>query len=784
MDAKHLICMKKLFIVLLALNSVLHLNAQVNLQTGTATFSLPIFNWQDDRSRLSSSIGLDYNSGNGLKVNEVSSNIGQGWSLMGGGVVTRMQVGEPDDQMANEGDGTTGDINKYPAGYLYNPTDASQGCPNGLFYFPLYGDQNHIYKQHNSISADREQDYFAVQFNGRSATFVLGKNNGDQGISIGNNKLKIWFQRDPGSASAQHIRTTITAFFVQDENGLIYTFNQPGLTKVLHLHPAIPGPGLSLDQPTFQPTVQLNSVYYQSAFDDIPLSYNPYIVSNWYLTSIHDPLSGRSIMFNYTIRYINNQNGDVISYTTGNGVADLVIQTSVTRYVTVTHYQSITQTPVLTSVQFPDNHAVIFNYDVNNPRVDLNGDYPMSSIELQYNFLPVARYLLGSTYFVWNSYGYPATDDQRLAARLCLRSVTKVGAYLKESQSPYLFDYYTGTNTTNDFVPPPFYYEHDNWGYYNPASYPGGAVNPMPLLTTQLKGSIAYQLMQLSYAQLSNYASANFSIDNGYPKNGLLKTITYPAGKTLTYEYLQNSYNRMVDQNTVQTANNTFIGGVHVSRISETDGGYSNGSGSPIVTNYTYVDATGTLSSQWGYENALYSLVENNTSKVTGAHSHPVSGCSFDFIYPGILSREESQSISNESTAVELLKLLNYSIVAASFTFDIVTLVATSNPISLMYDVIVTIAQWVFANCETDAVWGTTTIYQNGGNFNGNNTYPILFSPGLRWRRAVPRLHPEILNLALLPPESARPFLNLLTFTITPFGTPSGVIRPIGTCFP
>src|SRR5258706_9424724 len=72
--------------------------AQINLQTGSATFSLPMFNWQDDKSRLNSMIALSYNSGNGLRVNDVASDAGQGWSLISGGVISRNQVGEPDDQ--------------------------------------------------------------------------------------------------------------------------------------------------------------------------------------------------------------------------------------------------------------------------------------------------------------------------------------------------------------------------------------------------------------------------------------------------------------------------------------------------------------------------------------------------------------------------------------------------------------------------------------------------------------------------------------------------------------
>src|SRR5579872_6012258 len=105
---------------LMVLNCTIFLHrislAQVNLQTGSATYSMSIFNWQDDKSRLISTIALNYNSGGGLKVNDVASNEGQGWTMFAGGVITRMQVGEPDDQQAHGSDANDADITKYPNG--------------------------------------------------------------------------------------------------------------------------------------------------------------------------------------------------------------------------------------------------------------------------------------------------------------------------------------------------------------------------------------------------------------------------------------------------------------------------------------------------------------------------------------------------------------------------------------------------------------------------------------------------------------------------------------------
>ena len=113
--------MKKAFIsVLLFLLTLPKTIGQVVPQSGTASFSLPIFNWQDNKSRLKAFVALAYNSGNGIKVNELASSVGQGWSLLQGGVVTRIQVGLPDDQKAYSSTSPESikDLKKYPNGRL------------------------------------------------------------------------------------------------------------------------------------------------------------------------------------------------------------------------------------------------------------------------------------------------------------------------------------------------------------------------------------------------------------------------------------------------------------------------------------------------------------------------------------------------------------------------------------------------------------------------------------------------------------------------------------------
>ncbi len=147
---------KLLFIISAVVCFTADMSAQVNLQTGSATFSLPILEWKHDRSRLASNVAITYNSGSGLKVTDVASNIGQGWSLIAGGVITRLQVGGPDDQGAYAGNGSEMDTRKYPAGYINATIPAYEGCPNALTKYPIYKSKNQVYTQHNVLAEDKE----------------------------------------------------------------------------------------------------------------------------------------------------------------------------------------------------------------------------------------------------------------------------------------------------------------------------------------------------------------------------------------------------------------------------------------------------------------------------------------------------------------------------------------------------------------------------------------------------------------------------------------------------
>jgi hypothetical protein len=108
--------------------------------------------------------------------------------------------------------------------------------------------------------------------------------------------------------------------------------------------------------------------------------------------------------------------------------------------VVITYRKSIAQTPDLSSIIFPDGHNVSFNY-TSTEREDLKGAFPLSHIDMSYLGRSLSRYKLNTTYFIRNRYGTPITDFQKRDARLCLKSVQKIGVDLKEEALPYIFDF-------------------------------------------------------------------------------------------------------------------------------------------------------------------------------------------------------------------------------------------------------------------------------------------------------------------------------------------------------
>jgi len=716
------------FIVLfIALGPCFSSFAQVNMQTGSAVFSIPMFEWKDDKSRLFSAVALSYSSGSGLKVNDIASNVGQGWNLTAGGVITRMQAGEPDDQPAYAGAYPSRhdqDVTKYPAGYLYAPSTApmENGCPAALTYYPTYGGKNVLYAAHNEIAQDRQLDRFAFQFNGKSGIFVIDTSGGWHGVALGDTKMKISLQLDP-TMTSQGIRTTITSFTITDVDGLIYKFTQHGLTKLLKAVFS----NADGSKTSNQPKISNGGVYCQSGFDVGPTAgptwynqymANPFIISNWYLTEIDDPFLSRKILFSYVPRNLSNAAG-----------TDITFNKSLNNYVVVSYKKSVTAIQEISSITFPDGHVVNFTY-ATVPRFDYAGQYALSTVNISYNGRSLSQYQLNTTYFIGNRYGTPSTPFQQRIARLCLRGVKKIGVDLKEDSPPYQFDYYLGSSA-DDVVPAPFSYSKDIWGYYNgnnsiaSNSPTSGTTIPVPL-NVAIPYTLGFNALKGLCFQNDNVTGTYYNAKSGYAKNGLLKQIIYPTGGSLAYQYAQNTGAFIQTPGTVLS-----VGGVHVSQTSSSDGGYSNGCGNPIVTKYDYVmNGAGSASSLWGLETPVNNVVSNNDWKeehktIHFSFSYPLGTCLWHYIYPGILSQYEAVNLDAfQKIMTALSPVLGILSVVATVN-DIINVVGGATGFLAIAAVVLDVISAVFSyilSCPQLTKYTPNTIYYN---FDLNMAAPL-----------------------------------------------------------
>ncbi|MEO6549859.1 MAG: DUF5977 domain-containing protein [Ferruginibacter sp.] len=697
--------MKKIFLFLLLVKLQPVVWAQVSLQTGSATFSMPFFNWHDNKSRLNSVVAISYNSGNGLKVNDLASNVGQGWSLVAGGVINRIQAGEPDDQVAYNGNGdhTDQDITKYPCGILYATVPAFKGCPSALTTYPIYGWKNQVYTQRSLIAEDKQLDYFSFQFNGKAGMFVLDPTKMGIAQSLGDTKMKITYQQDASMVN-QGIRTKITSFTIQDIDGLLYKFTLHGLSKVLQFNYC----DGNLNQSWSQPNFKSDKVYHQAGFDNGQFV-NPWVIGSWSLSEIEDPLTHRKIILSYATRFVNSKAGEDISY---NSSKD---------YTIISHKTSITQTPEISAITYPDGHTVNFGYG--NARLDLAGEFALSSADVIYQGRFVSKYLLKTSYFILNRYGTPVSEYQKSVARLCLMSVQKIGVDLKEDTPPYLFDYYLGSNAPDDFVPPPFFYAKDIWGFYNGSNSKGFSNEVIPLNTN---------VSQLSNKQTKGLCFLNAGVSgvylntkSGYARNGLLRQIIYPTAGTLTYQYIQNDG--------VLNGTTGAIGGVHVSQTSTTDGGYSNGCSNPINTQYNYVlNGTGSASSLWGLEMPVNSTNSDNHYQPEWKSYHltvssaPFGECYWHYRYPGILSQQQQINLAGWQQVLSSIAPVLGIVSIVSTIMDIATVFSGGSPVALIIDIIGGLINIGLTCIGSQSRDSNVTIYYNS-DLNGVSPLPTQF---------------------------------------------------------
>jgi hypothetical protein len=172
----------------------------VGLYTGVPNISIPL--GELSSREITVPVSLSYHS-SGLKVEEVATNVGLGWSLSAGGTITRVIRGLPDLE-ASPGYGYAANSDKIA--YILNRNNIDSENSNIDFESRLY----YYFKDVTSGLQDSEPDIYYFNFLGRSGKFVFDQNGNIHTVPF--QKLKITYD---------HSNEDI---IIRDENGWDYIF--------------------------------------------------------------------------------------------------------------------------------------------------------------------------------------------------------------------------------------------------------------------------------------------------------------------------------------------------------------------------------------------------------------------------------------------------------------------------------------------------------------------------------------------------------------------------------
>lgn len=375
----------------------------VSLYTGVPSISIPFYEINEGRIKVP--VTLDYHAG-GIRVEETSSNVGLGWSLNAGGMISRTIRGRPDDD-------------PHPDGGYFNYGDSMTVARLlGWSSYSLSDDSLRYYSTRANRGVarelDMEPDEFQLSAPGLSFKFYY-------------NQEKKCFFNDPASkVKINYFGYPLSSSYwdVVNTDGIVYHFEAMETTNMVW-----------------------------DAVIDAP------VITAWMLTSISDPTTGRGISFIYTppvtMNYINGLS-EIHYYPLlidgpGSASPQLLLQEGEKKQVR------------LRSIQFTQGHI---DFKVQNiSRKDLPADTAIQEIALfNYQGDMIRRAELKTSYFQGAPMRVPDPStgsllDSMYQFRLRLDSVLfrDTGTVNVET---YRFEY-------NDVPANRVSFDQDRWGYYN-----------------------------------------------------------------------------------------------------------------------------------------------------------------------------------------------------------------------------------------------------------------------------------------------------------------------------
>lgn len=383
-------------------------NLPVGLFTGTAQFSIPIYNLGS--GNLTHAISLDYAT-NGIKVDEIASRVGLGWTLRAGGTITRNVQGLP-DEFSNR------------TFYHKQPTSDND------FW-------NYVRQAGYASPPDFQPDEYSFNVNGLSGKFIK-REDGSFRILTANG---IRVDQDNYSLN----------FTLTGTDGTKYYFNQKEYTKSLSQVEAT----APLNEPGFIVTAwQLTKIVSQEQ-DSIVFNYTPFADTIKYFNGISQENS-LYIPIDYTYRTSRLNEMSVLS----NDALGPACLDPDCLYLTTNPQVSASLSSYLSSISFNNGRIDI----ITSAREDVLGERKIDSIKvLRTRDMALIKCFVFKYIYSYNgstTYSHAWTTED-LRKRLYLEQFHEVSSDLILSNK-YLFGY----DDINS-LPPRLSFAQDHFGYFN-----------------------------------------------------------------------------------------------------------------------------------------------------------------------------------------------------------------------------------------------------------------------------------------------------------------------------
>lgn len=384
---------------------------QVNEFTGIPDISIPLYTIE--AGGLQVPVTLSYHA-SGIKVTDVASWVGLGWSVSSGGQVSRRTFGLQDDSPFG-----------YLRGHLRPSGSYNSSTADGLLY------QDSV----ATSLCDARPDLYSYDFPGHGGKFFFDGSPGGNFVPrlIPFAPIKITHTMSAYSPPNNPATTGITRFNITDEHGNTYAFGDPGGTEVTYATS-----GGRPSESWYAAAWKIENMISQNRRDTVSFTYQQDLV--------YYPAADNEI---YTV--------------IDNVVNILAPEYSASYSQAPTYTGNITATTEMLPRQINfKNGMVVFDLD-DTTRTDLPGTdshaYGLADIKVyQYNFGTKAMELQKTIVF-YKSYFSPSVNS-----RLRLDSIQvldKAGSIMQH----YRFDYNTSIS-----LPAYTAYSQDYWGYYNGAT--------------------------------------------------------------------------------------------------------------------------------------------------------------------------------------------------------------------------------------------------------------------------------------------------------------------------